>query len=222
MSTCLRERRSIHKRFRPLSFRRTEAAAGKHLTGRPVLTDCHKEHEMTSTKLVTEFAALEKRRAEVAADTEAARAAYTTAQDGLLKGTTHASDITSTHSAAMALQSALSSLDGKIAEARAEISATKADEEREALKARVDALTAEALAARERHFDVLREAAHALSQAVTKMLDLRARYNDLSRQVRALDGEGLGYPEWQKTETAIAPFVLQAALAVARGRERKG
>jgi len=176
---------------------------------------------MTSTKIIAELKALEKRRAEVAAEAEVASAALAAAQDGLLNGTVQVGDITSTHSADVALQSVLSSLDGKIADARADLRAAQATEEAEALSARVSALVAEARAVKEEHFTVSREAQAALSVAAEKMLDLRARYQDLSRAVRDISGEDLGNPAWQKCETQFAPLVLQAALLLAEERGRK-
>jgi predicted nucleic acid-binding Zn-ribbon protein len=175
---------------------------------------------MTSTKIIAELKALEKRRAEVAAEAEVASAALAAAKDGLLEGIVQVGDITSTHSADVALQSVLSSLDGKIAEAQADLRAAQATEEAEALSARVSALAAEARAVKEEHFTVSREAQAALSVAAGKMLDLRARYDDLSREVRDISGEGLGTPEWQRCETQFAPLVLQAALLLAEERER--
>ena len=176
---------------------------------------------MTSTKMITELKALEKRRAEVAAEAILASAALAAAQDGLLNGTVQVGDITSTHSADVALQSALSALDDTIADARADLRAAQATEEAEALSARVSALVAEARAVKEQHFTVSREAQAALSVAAGKMLDLRARYQDLSRAVRDIGGEGLGTPEWQRCETQFAPLVLQAALLLAEERERE-
>ena len=175
---------------------------------------------MTPTKMITELKALEKRRAEVAAEAEVASAALAAAKDGLLKGTAPTGDITSTHSADVALQSVLSALDGKIAEAEAAIRAAQKAEEAEALAARVSALTAEARAVAEQQFAVSREAQAALSVAAGKMLDLRARYQDLSREVRDISGEALGTPEWQRSETQFAPLVLQAALLLAKSRGR--
>jgi hypothetical protein len=122
----------------------------------------------------------------------------------------------------VALQSALSSLDGKIADARADLRAAQKAEEAEALVARVSTLAAEARSVKEEHFIVLREAQAALSVAAEKMLDLRARYQDLSREVRDISGEGLGTPAWQLVETQFAPLVLQAALLLAESRGREG
>ena len=175
---------------------------------------------MTSTEMITELKALEKHRTKVAAEAEVARAAFVAVKDGLLKGTAPTGDITSTHSADVALQSVLSSLDGKIAEARADLRAAQATEEAEALSARVSALAAEARAVKEQHFTVSREAQAALSVAAGKMLDLRARYDDLTRAVRDIGGEALGTPEWQRCETQFAPLVLQAALLLAESRGR--
>jgi hypothetical protein len=175
---------------------------------------------MTSTKMITELTALEARRAEVAASSQAARVIYTTAQEGFTDGTVEASDITAAHSAMTALSAALQSLDGKIADAEAAIRAAEASEEAEVQKARVSALTAEARAVAEQQFAVSREAQAALSVAAEKMLDLRARYDDLSREVRAISGEDLGTPEWQLVETQFAPLVLQAALLLAKSRGR--
>jgi predicted nucleic acid-binding Zn-ribbon protein len=175
---------------------------------------------MTPTKMITELKALEKRRSELSSDVQKAGAALAAAQDGLLNGTVQVGDITSTHSADVALQSVLSSLDGKIAEAQADLRATQATEEAEALAARVSALTAEARAVAEQHFAALRLAQDGLSVAAEKMLDLRARYDDLSREVRDISGEGLGTPEWQGCETQFAPLVLQAALLLAKSRGR--
>jgi hypothetical protein len=53
------------------------------------------------------------------------------------------------------------------------------------------------------------------------MLDLRARYDDLSRAVRAISGEALSTPEWQLVETQFAPLILQAALLLAKERGRE-
>jgi chromosome segregation ATPase len=175
---------------------------------------------MTSTKIIAELKALEKRRAEISTEAEVASAALAAVKDGLLNGTVQVGDITSTHSADVALQSVLSSLDGKIAEAEAALAAAEASEEAEVQKARVSALTAEARAVKEEHFTVLREAQSALSVAAEKMLDLRARYDDLSREVRDISGEGLGTPAWQLVETQFAPLVLQAALLLAKSRGR--
>jgi len=175
---------------------------------------------MTSTKMITELKALEKRRAEISAEAEVARAAFVAVKDGLLNGTVQVGDITSTHSVDVALQSALSALDGKIAEAQADLRAAQATEEAEALSARVSALAAEARSVKEEHFSVSREAQVALSVAAGKMLDLRARYDDLTREVRDISGEDLGTPEWQKCETQFAPLVLQAALLLAEERGR--
>jgi chromosome segregation ATPase len=175
---------------------------------------------MTSTKMITELTALEARRAEVAASSQAARVIYTTAQEGFTDGTVEASDITAAHSAMTALSAALQSLDGKIADAEAAIRGAEASEKAEVQKARVSALTAEARAVKEEHFTVSREAQAALSVAAGKMLDLRARYQDLSREVRDIGGEGLGTPEWQRCETQFAPLVLQAALLLAESRGR--
>ncbi len=175
---------------------------------------------MASTKIIAELKALESHRAEVAASSQAARVIYTTAQEGFTDGTVEASDITAAHSADVALQSVLSSLDGKIADARADLRAAQATEEAEALTARVSALAAEARAVKEQQFTVSREAQVALSVAAEKMLDLRARYDDLSREVRDISGEGLGTPEWQRCETQFAPLVLQAALLLAKSRGR--
>jgi len=175
---------------------------------------------MTPTKMITELKALEKRRSELSSDVQKAGAALAAAQDGLLKGTAPTGDITSTHSADVALQSVLSALDGKIAEAEAAIRAAQKAEEAEALAARVSALTAEARAVAEQQFAVSREAQSALSVAAGKMLDLRARYQDLSREVRDISGEALGTPEWQRSETQFAPLVLQAALLLAKSRGR--
>ncbi len=176
---------------------------------------------MTSTKIIAELKALEKRRAEVAAEAEVASAALAAAKDGLLEGVVQVGDITSTHSADVALQSVLSSLDGKIAEAQADLRAAQATEEAEALTARVSTLAAEARSVKEQHFTVLREAQDALSVAAGKMLDLRARYQDLSREVRDISGEDLGTPEWQLVETQFAPLILQAALLLAKERGRE-
>jgi predicted nucleic acid-binding Zn-ribbon protein len=177
---------------------------------------------MTSTKIIAELKALEKRRAEVAAEAEVASAALAAAKDGLLNGTVQVGDITSTHSADVALQSVLSSLDGKIAEGQADLRAAQKAEEAEALSARVSALTAEARAVAEQQFAVSREAQVELSVAAGKMLDLRARYDDLSREVRDIGGEALGTPEWQLVETQFSPLVLQAALLLAESRGREG
>ena len=176
---------------------------------------------MTPTKMITELKALEKRRSELSSDVQKAGAALAAAQDGLLNGAVRVGDITSTHSADVALQSVLSSLDGKIAEAQADLRAAQATEAAEALSARVSALAAEARAVKEQHFTLSREAQAALSVAAGKMLDLRARYQDLSRAVRDIGGEGLGTPEWQRCETQFAPLVLQAALLLAEERERE-
>jgi predicted nucleic acid-binding Zn-ribbon protein len=176
---------------------------------------------MTSTKIIAELKALEKRRAEISTEAEVARAALAAVKDGLLKGTAPTGDITSTHSADVALQSVLSSLDGKIADARADLRAAQKAEEAEALSARVSALTAEARAVAEQQFAVSREAQAALSVAAEKMLDLRARYDDLSREVRDISGEALGTPEWQLVETQFSPLVLQAALLLAKERGRE-
>ncbi len=176
---------------------------------------------MTSTKMITELTALEARRAEVAASSQAARVIYTTAQEGFTDGTVEASDITAAHSAMTALSAALQSLDGKIAEAEAAIRAAEASEEAEVQKARVSALTAEARAVAEQQFAVSREAQAALSVAAEKMLDLRARYDDLSRAVRAISGEALSTPAWQLVETQFSPLVLQAALLLAKERGRE-
>jgi predicted nucleic acid-binding Zn-ribbon protein len=178
---------------------------------------------MASTKIIAELEALEKRRAEISAEAEVARAAHAAAQDGLLNGTVQVGDITSTHSADVALQSVLSSLDNTIADARADLRAAQATEEAEALTARVSTLAAEARAVKEQHFIVLREAQSALSVAAGKMLDLRARYQDLSRAVRDISGEDLGAPAWQNgCETQFASLVLQAALLLAESRGREG
>jgi predicted nucleic acid-binding Zn-ribbon protein len=175
---------------------------------------------MTSTKIIAELKSLEKRRTEVAAEAILASAALAAAQDGLLNDTVQVGDITSTHSADVALQSVLSSLDGKIADAQADLRAAQKAEEAEALAARVSTLAAEARAVKEQHFTVLREAQVALSVAAGNMLDLRARYQDLSREVRDISGEDLGTPEWQRCETQFAPLVLQAALLLAKSRGR--
>jgi predicted nucleic acid-binding Zn-ribbon protein len=177
---------------------------------------------MTSTEMITELKALEKRREEVAAEAEVASAALAAAQDGLLNGIVQVGDITSTHSADVALQSVLSSLDDTIADARADLRAAQKAEEAEALAARVSALVAEARAVAEQQFAVSREAQVELSVAAGKMLDLRARYQDLSREVRDISGEALGTPEWQLVETQFAPLVLQAALLLAESRGREG
>jgi predicted nucleic acid-binding Zn-ribbon protein len=176
---------------------------------------------MASTKIIAELKALEKRRAEISTEAEVASAALAAAQDGLLKGTVQVGDITSTHSADVALQSVLSALDDTIADARADLRAAQKAEEAEALSARVSALTAEARAVAEQQFAVSREAQAALSVAAGKMLDLRARYDDLSRAVRDISGEALGTPEWQLVETQFAPLVLQAALLLAKSRGRE-
>ena len=176
---------------------------------------------MTSKKMITELKALEKRRAEISAEAEVASAALAAVKDGLLEGIVQVGDITSTHSADVALQSALSALDDTIADARADLRAAQATEEAEALTARVSTLAAEARAVAEQQFTVSREAQAALSVAAGKMLDLRARYQDLSRTARDIGGEGLGTPEWQRCETQFAPLVLQAALLLAEERGRK-
>jgi len=170
--------------------------------------------------LAAELKTLEARRAEISTEAILASAALAAAKDGLLNGTVQVGDITSTHSVDVALQSVLSALDDKIAEAEAAIRAAQKAEEAEALAARVSALTAEARAVAEQQFAVSREAQAALSVAAEKMLDLRARYDDLSREVRAISGEALSTPEWQLVETQFAPLVLQAALLLAESRGR--
>jgi predicted nucleic acid-binding Zn-ribbon protein len=177
---------------------------------------------MTTSKLITELKVLEKRREEIASEAGKAQAAYATSQQSMMSGAIQVSDLTTAHSASHALQTALSSLDSKIEEARAEIRAAKATEEAEALKARVSALTAEARAARDQHAAIARAAWQALGVAANEMLDARARYLELSRQVAELDGLGLGFPEWQniaRGDQDFGPLVIQAALIAAQRRE---
>jgi gamma-glutamyl phosphate reductase len=178
---------------------------------------------MTSTKLVTELAALEKRREEIASEAGKAKDAYAASQQSLLSGAAQTSDLTTAHSASLALQAALSSLDGKIEQRKAEILAAEQSDIDAEREASVKALTAKALAAKQKHDAIAKEAWEALDVAANAMLDERARYNDLELQVRALDGKGLGFPEWQNVargDQDFGPLVIQAALIAARTRGR--
>jgi outer membrane protein TolC len=80
---------------------------------------------MKSTSLINDLKVLERRRSEISEDVENANRSYSTAQENLVKGTATASDVTTAHSTALALQAGLSSLDNKIEEKRARFAKPK-------------------------------------------------------------------------------------------------
>ncbi len=176
---------------------------------------------MTASKLITELRALEKRREEIAAEAAAASASHASAEAGLLRGSASIAVVTTAHGKSIALSTALRSLDAQIEQARANILAAEQAEAAAEAHERVRTLTAEATQARTKHDAVARQAWLALAAAANEMIDQRARYLELSRQVGALDGKGLGFPEWQQAcETPFGPLVIQAALIAAQGRGR--
>ncbi len=175
---------------------------------------------MESSKLTAELKALESRRAELAAESSSASASHASAEAGLLAGSASIAVVTTAHSKSAALQAACSSLDAQIEQVRGDILAAEQAEAAAEAHERVRTLTAEATQARTKHDAVARQAWLALAAAANEMIDQRARYLELSRQVGALDGKGLGFPEWQQAcETPFGPLVIQAALIAAQRRE---
>ncbi len=175
---------------------------------------------MTASKLITELRALEKRREEIAAEAAAASASHASAEAGLLAGSASIAALTTAHTKSVALTTALRSIDAQIEQARGDILAAEQAAAAAEAHERVRGLTAAALAARDQHTAIARAAWLALATAANEMLDCRARYHELSLQVRALDDAGLPYPEWQRCETPFGPLVIQAALIAAQGRGR--
>jgi hypothetical protein len=141
---------------------------------------------MKSTSLINDLKVLERRRGEISEDVDRAGRDYQTAQENLIKGLATTSEVTTAHSTALALQSGLSSLDGKIEEKRAEIREAQAEEERQSTAKRVETLREDRRKCQIEYGIVRSEANDALLAAVSRLIDIGKRYADAGRKIDRL------------------------------------
>ena len=86
---------------------------------------------MTSTEMITELKALEKRRSELSADVEKAGKELETARERILSGKADVSGVTAAQSTYNALSEALAALDARILERRAQLAEATREEQTE-------------------------------------------------------------------------------------------
>jgi DNA repair exonuclease SbcCD ATPase subunit len=139
---------------------------------------------MSAATLNDELKQLERRRGELTEDSDRAEREYRSAQDGLVSGTTKAASVTAAHSASEALKAALSSLDSRIEEKRAELSAAQADEQSERNQKRLAELRDEA-AKEETAFKEERQSLH---DAIEAYIARRQQFIERKQALRAEAG----------------------------------
>ena len=141
---------------------------------------------MTSTEMITELKALEKRRSELSADVEKAGKELETARERILSGKADVSGVTAAQSTYNALSEALAALDARILERRAQLAEATREEQRAADIARIVKIKKEREGAMADFQAAIARGNAALSEVVEEMKESISRWHALGNEARPL------------------------------------